>query len=47
MIGLVVFVVAVAAFAAGLSTERLARYVGDLAARIANWGLRLIRRRAR
>ena len=42
IIGLVVFVVAVAAFAAGLWTERLARDIGDLVARIANWGLRLI-----
>jgi uncharacterized protein (TIRG00374 family) len=40
----VVFVVAVGAFAAGLSTPALARKVGDLAARISNWGLKLIRR---
>jgi uncharacterized membrane protein YbhN (UPF0104 family) len=44
VIGLAVFVVAVAGFAAGLSTERLARSVGDLAARIANQGLRLIKK---
>jgi uncharacterized protein (TIRG00374 family) len=44
IIGLIVFVVAIAAFAAGLSTPRLAKRVGDLAARIANFGLRLIRR---
>ena len=44
LIGLAVFVVAVAAFAAGLSTPRLARKVGDLAQRLANWGLHLIRR---
>ena len=45
LIGLVVFVVATAAFAAGLSTPRLARKVGDLAARVCNFGLRLIRRK--
>ena len=45
LIGLVVFVVAVAGFAAGLSTPGLARKVGDLAARIASFGLRLIRRK--
>ncbi len=44
VIGLVIFVVAVAAFTAGLSTEHLARKVGDLAERISNFGLRLIRR---
>jgi uncharacterized protein (TIRG00374 family) len=44
LIGLVVFVVAVGAFAAGLSTPTLARKVGDLAARISSWGLKLIRR---
>jgi putative heme transporter len=44
VIGLAVFVVAVAGFAAGLSTERLARSVGDLAARIANRGLVLIKK---
>jgi uncharacterized protein (TIRG00374 family) len=45
LIGLAVFVVAVAGFAAGLSTPRLAKKVGDLAARICNFGLRLIRRK--
>jgi uncharacterized protein (TIRG00374 family) len=45
LIGLGVFVVAVAGFAAGLSTPRLARKVGDLAARICNFGLRLVRRK--
>jgi len=45
LIGLVVFVIAVAGFAAGLSTPRLARKVGDLAARICNFGLRLVRRK--
>jgi uncharacterized protein (TIRG00374 family) len=44
LIGLVVFIVAVAAFAAGLSTPRLTHRVGDLAARLSNRGLRLIRR---
>src|SRR5215472_1225742 len=34
LIGLVIFVVAVAAFAAGLWTPRLAKQVGDLAARL-------------
>ncbi len=42
IIGLAVFVLAVAAFAASLWTERLARDIGDLVARVANWGLRLI-----
>ena len=45
LIGLVVFVVAVAGFAAGLWTPKLARKVGDLAARICNFGLRLVRRK--
>jgi putative heme transporter len=44
LIGLAVFVVALAAFAAALSGDRLARWVGDLAARLASSGLRLIRR---
>jgi putative heme transporter len=43
-IGLAILVVVLAAFAAGLSTPTLARKVGDLAARTASWGLRLIRR---
>lgn len=43
-IGLAIFVIVVAAFAAGLSTPALARRVGDLAARVASRGLRLIRR---
>jgi len=45
IVGLAIFVVVVAGFAAGLSTETLARRVGDLAARIVSWGLRLIRRK--
>jgi putative heme transporter len=43
-IGLIIFVVVVAAFAAGLSAPRLARRIGDLAARIASRGLRLVRK---
>jgi len=43
-IGLALFVAVVAAFAAGLATPRLARRLGDLAARIVSWGLRLVRR---
>jgi uncharacterized protein (TIRG00374 family) len=45
LIGLVIFVVAVAAFAAALSGDRLARRVGDLAARGVTWALRLVRRK--
>jgi uncharacterized protein (TIRG00374 family) len=44
-IGLAIFVVVVGGFAAGLSTPRLARRVGDLAARAASWSRRLIRRK--
>jgi uncharacterized protein (TIRG00374 family) len=43
-IGLAVFVVAAAGFAVGLSTPRLARQVGTTAARLVNWGLRILRR---
>jgi putative heme transporter len=43
-VGLAIFVVVVAGFAAGLSTPRLARRLGDLAARIVSRGLQLIRR---
>jgi uncharacterized membrane protein YbhN (UPF0104 family) len=43
-IGLAIFAVVVAGFAAGLSTARLARRVGDLAARIVSRGLALVRR---
>ena len=43
-IGLALFLLAAGAFAAGLASARLAERVGDLAARIANWGLRVIRR---
>jgi uncharacterized membrane protein YbhN (UPF0104 family) len=44
LIGLVVFVAAAAGFAAGLSTPRLAYSVGELAARLVNRALRLVRR---
>jgi uncharacterized protein (TIRG00374 family) len=44
LIGLALFVVAAGGFAAGLSTARIARRVGDLAARLATRGLRLARR---
>jgi uncharacterized membrane protein YbhN (UPF0104 family) len=43
-IAFAIFVVIVAGFAAGLSSKRLARWVGNLAARIASWALRLVRR---
>ena len=43
-VGLAIFAVVVGAFAAGLSTPALAHRIGDLAARIASWCLRLIRR---
>jgi putative heme transporter len=43
-LGLGIFLVLVAAFAAALSTPRLARRLGDLAARIVSWAKRLIRR---
>ena len=44
-LGLAIFLVVVAAFAAALSTPRLARRIGDLAARIVSWAKRLIRRK--
>jgi uncharacterized protein (TIRG00374 family) len=44
LIGLAIFVVAVAIFAAGLSTPRLARRIGDLAARIVGFARRVVRR---
>jgi uncharacterized protein (TIRG00374 family) len=43
-LGLALFVLVVAAFAAGLSAPTLARGIGDLAARGASWGLHLIRK---
>ncbi len=45
LIGLIIFVVIVAGFAAGLSSKRSARAVGDRAARAASWSKRLIRKR--
>jgi len=45
VVGLAVFVVAAAGFAVGLSTPQLARYVGNTAARLANWSLRILRRK--
>ena len=44
-LGLAIFVVVIAAFAAGLSTPTLARGIGDLVARITSWALRLVRRK--
>ena len=43
LIGFAVFVVAVSAFVVGLSTPKLARFVGDSAARLVNWVLHLFR----
>jgi uncharacterized membrane protein YbhN (UPF0104 family) len=45
VIGFAVFVVAMAAFVAALASNGLARWVGDLAARVASRGLRLIKRK--
>src|SRR4029077_1031133 len=45
LIGLAVLLVALAAFVGALSGDGAARWVGDQAARIVSWGLRLIRRR--
>jgi len=45
VVGLAVFVVAAAGFAAGLSTPQLARFVGNIAARLANRSLRILRRK--
>ncbi len=44
LIGLAVFVAAMAAFVAALASSELARWVGNTAARLANFGLKLIRR---
>ena len=44
IIGLAVFVLAVARSRRASGRRSLARDVGDLVARVANWGLRLIRR---
>jgi putative heme transporter len=43
-LGLAIFLVVIAAFAAALSTPTLARRVGNLAARLVSWAKRLIRR---
>jgi putative heme transporter len=44
LIGLAVFVAAAAGFALGLSTPKLAHFVGETATRLVSWGLRLVRR---
>jgi uncharacterized protein (TIRG00374 family) len=44
LIGLAVFAVAAAAFAAGLSTTRLARWIGDVVARVVNRARRVMRK---
>ncbi len=44
LITLGVFVVAASSYAAGLSSRRLARWSGNLSARIISWGLRIFRR---
>ena len=44
IIGLIVFTVLVAGFAAGLSSARLARRVGDRAARLASWAKHIVRK---
>jgi putative heme transporter len=45
VIGLIVFIVAIAALVVAFWSHGLARKVGDLAARLVNWGLRLVRRK--
>ncbi len=45
LIGLGVFVAAVAGFAAALRSDREAKWIGDRAAEISSWGLKLIRRK--
>jgi len=44
-LGFAIFLAVVAAFTAALSTPKLARRVGDLAARVVSWAKRLIRRK--
>jgi putative heme transporter len=44
-LGLAIFLVVIAAFAAALSTPTLARRVGNIAARLVSWTKRLIRRK--
>jgi uncharacterized protein (TIRG00374 family) len=45
IVGLAIFVAAVAALVAAFASSRLARRIGDVAARAVSWLLRLIRRR--
>ena len=44
LIGLAIFVVAAGSYFSGLSSRRLARWAGNLSARIGTWALRLVRR---
>jgi putative heme transporter len=44
LIGLGVFVAAIAGFAVGLRSDRTAKWVGDRAAELSSWTLRLVRR---
>jgi uncharacterized membrane protein YbhN (UPF0104 family) len=44
LVGLVIFVAAAGSYAAGLSSRRLARWAGNLTARIASWALHVFRR---
>jgi uncharacterized membrane protein YbhN (UPF0104 family) len=44
LVGLVVFVLAAGGFAAGLASARIANWVGDLAAQIVTWSLKIVRR---
>jgi uncharacterized membrane protein YbhN (UPF0104 family) len=43
-VGFVIFVLAAAAFVAALASDRPARWLGDLAARVVNWVLRVFKR---
>src|SRR5439155_17857917 len=45
-IGVAVFAIAAGAFAAGLASARIADWVGDKAAQLANWAFRIVRRGA-
>jgi uncharacterized membrane protein YbhN (UPF0104 family) len=44
LVGLVIFIAAAGSYAAGLSSRRLARWAGNLTARVASWALRVFRR---
>jgi uncharacterized protein (TIRG00374 family) len=44
LVGLVIFIAAAGSYAAGLSSRRLARWAGNLSARVASWALRVFRR---